>query len=155
MKPKKNPVTKLIGAGVKAAVKATSKKATKPLANPKSGVKVKTAAKQIGNPPNLTKSSEEMYSSASRGGVGKGPLGKSKTARKFNTDAARGKMDVRKPERMPDEPARATVKINTDPTKPKGVFGPLKKKAAAANTPANRAKAANNARALKAANKKK
>ena len=47
------------------------------------------------------------------------------------------------------------VKINTDPTKPKGVFGPLKKKAAAANTPANRAKAKANARGLKAANKKK
>ena len=45
------------------------------------------------------------------------------------------------------------VKINTNPTKPKGVFGPLKKKLAAADTPANRAKATNNARGLKAANK--
>jgi hypothetical protein len=125
MRPKKNPVTKLIGAGVKAAAKAAGKNVkpslkaaqkAKPLATPKSGIKVKTAAKQIGNPPNLTKSTEEMYSSASRGGVGKGPLGKSKTARKFNTNAARGKMDVRKPDRMPDEPARATVKINSAKT---------------------------------------
>lgn len=45
------------------------------------------------------------------------------------------------------------IKINTDPTKPKGVFGPLKKKVEAANTPANRAKAKANARGLKAANK--
>jgi hypothetical protein len=44
------------------------------------------------------------------------------------------------------------VKINTDPAK-KGVFSPLKKKIASANTPANRAKAAAAARALKAANK--
>jgi len=45
------------------------------------------------------------------------------------------------------------VKVNTDPTKPKGVFGPLKRKLAAKNTPANRAKAAAAARALKAANR--
>lgn len=49
--------------------------------------------------------------------------------------------------------AGKTIKINTDPTKPKGVFGPLKKKLAAADTPANRAKAKANARGLKAANK--
>jgi hypothetical protein len=47
IKPKKNPVTKLIGAGVKAAAKAAGKKPSlkaaqkaKPLATPKSGVKV-------------------------------------------------------------------------------------------------------------------
>lgn len=57
MKPKKNPVTKLVAAGVKAAAKATGKKVkpslkaaqkTKPLAEPKSAVKVlprKTAPK--------------------------------------------------------------------------------------------------------------
>lgn len=44
------------------------------------------------------------------------------------------------------------VKINTDPTKT-GIFTPLKKKLASANTPENRAKAAAAARALKAANK--
>ena len=51
------------------------------------------------------------------------------------------------------ERIRNPIKINTNPTKPKGVFGPLKKKLAAADTPANRAKAVNNARGLKAANK--
>lgn len=51
------------------------------------------------------------------------------------------------------ERIRNPIKINTNPTKPKGVFGPLKKKLAAADTPANRAKATNNARGLKAANK--
>jgi hypothetical protein len=44
------------------------------------------------------------------------------------------------------------VKINTDSAR-KGIFSPLKKKMAAADTPANRAKAAAAARALKAANK--
>ena len=52
MKPKKNPITKIIGAGVKAAAKAAGAKPSlkaakkaKPLANPKSGVKVKPPAK--------------------------------------------------------------------------------------------------------------
>ena len=51
MKPKKNIITKVAGAAIKAATKSakpslkTAQKA-KPLANPKSGVKVKPAAKQ-------------------------------------------------------------------------------------------------------------
>jgi hypothetical protein len=44
------------------------------------------------------------------------------------------------------------VTVNTDSAK-KGIFTPLKKKLAAANTPANRAKKAAAARALKAANR--
>jgi hypothetical protein len=44
------------------------------------------------------------------------------------------------------------IKINTDPTKPKGVFGPLKKKIAA-KSPEGRANVRANARGLKAANK--
>lgn len=64
----------------------------------------------------MAKSTEEMLSSASRGGVGRGPLGKAKTARKFSTPAGRDKVDVRQPARMPDEPARGTVKINSAKT---------------------------------------
>ena len=266
-----------------AAKKVAAKTTAKTAQIAKNSVVKKPARKPVGNPPNMTKSTEEMLSSASRGGVGRGSLGKAKTARKFSTSAGRGKMDVRKPARMPDEPARATVKINsakttrvvrvnpkkvtsssrnslgtkkqalpskfekvksevrkqaglenrgakpttrerinrardlqwdkaeksyeasneismtglkstnqgrvvargagkknqrkadairkeatkenfyerirnpikinTNPTKPKGVFGPLKKKLAAADTPANRAKTVNNTRGLKAANK--
>ena len=101
-------------AETRAALKAAKNKP--PLATPKSNVTVKPARKPVGNPPNMTKSTEEMLSSASRGGVGRGSLGKAKTARKFSTSAGRGKMDVRKPARMPDEPARATVKINSAKT---------------------------------------
>jgi hypothetical protein len=42
------------------------------------------------------------------------------------------------------------IKINTDPTKPKGIFGPLKKKIAA-KSPEGRANVKANARGLKAA----
>ena len=56
MKPKKNPVTKLVVAGVKAAAKAAGKKPSlkaaqkaKPLATPKSAVKVKLPAKTKSN----------------------------------------------------------------------------------------------------------
>jgi hypothetical protein len=133
IKPKKNPVTKLVVAGVKAAAKAASKKATKPLANPKSAVKTVAADRSRAskfNQGSLMRTTDAATGAAAR----KGATGVGVT----------GKKGVQPP-----------VKINTDPTKPKGIFGPLKKKAAAANTPANRAKAANNARALKAANKKK
>jgi hypothetical protein len=66
-------------AETRAALKAAKSKP--PLATPKSNVTVKPAAKTVGNPPNPIKANEKMYSSASRGGVGKGPLGKAKDAR--------------------------------------------------------------------------
>lgn len=75
MRPKKNPVTKLIGAGVKAAAKAAGKnvkpslkaaKKAKPLANPKSGVRVKPAAKQQPNKPNETKMVHKINESGGR-----------------------------------------------------------------------------------------
>lgn len=96
-----------------AAKKAAKAAAAKTAQIAKNSVKTKPARKQFGNPPNMAKSTEEMLSSASRGGVGRGPLGKAKTARKFSTPAGRGKVDVRQPARMPDEPGRATVKINS------------------------------------------
>lgn len=75
IKPKKNPVTKLIGAGVKAAAKAAGKnvkpslkaaRKAKPLATPKSGVKVKPAAKQIPNKPDAAKTMFKNDSSRNR-----------------------------------------------------------------------------------------
>jgi len=114
------------GATVAKAVSSTSKakKVVKPLTEPKSAVKTKPAAKQVGNPPNPSKSTEEMISSVSRGGIGRGSLGKAKTARKFSTSAGRGKVDTRQPSRTPDPDARSVgplsyrqIKINTDPTK--------------------------------------
>ena len=73
MKPKKNPVTKIIGAGIKAAAKAAGAKPSlkaaqkaKPLATPKSGVRVKPAAKQKPNKPNATKTMFKNDSSRNR-----------------------------------------------------------------------------------------
>ena len=142
------------GASGRGAVKPTLKGK---LAEPsKNSVKVKPAAKQTGNPFNMAKSRESMLSSASRGGVTKGgSLGKAIDARKVTGITTSKLTPPNKPSRTPDTPAKTTVKINTNPLKSKGIFDPLKKKIAASNTPANRAKAANNARALKAANKKK
>jgi len=182
MKPKKNPVTKLVAAGAKAAAKAVGKKATKPLVNSKSAVKVKPAAKQKPNKPNETKmvykindSGGRAYnkaikeydsmpeagrfgSAAERQAMGieimsKAPVGRkvSITGKKLNQAEARKATTPKNINTA--NPFANRVKINTDPTKPKGVFSPLKKKAAAANTPANRAKAKANARGLKAANK--
>jgi hypothetical protein len=172
MKPKKNPVTKIIGAGVKAAAKAAGAKPSlkaaqkaKPLANPKSGVRVKPAAKTKPAPINTAKMSEKTYKSMgryenkqydARFPEPQYDVGKTRDMRIYNSKNPSASSKASRPVQSPANPDfRPRVKINTDPTKPKGIFGPLKKKAAAANTPANRAKAANNARALKAANKKK
>ena len=102
-------------------------------------VRVKPAAKQIGNRPNPSQADEQMISSISRGGVG-GPLGKAKTKRTFNSSANKGKPDARTPMRTPAQGNRGaftydTVKINST----------IKSKTA------DQAKA--NARGLKAANK--
>ena len=80
-------VAKGVGRAVKKVIKPASKtkKVTK-LAEPKSNVRVKPAAKQVGNPPNQSKALEEMISSVSRGSIRQGgPAGKAKTTRKFNS----------------------------------------------------------------------
>ena len=76
MKPKKNPVTKIIGAGVKAAAKAAGAKPSlkaaqkaKPLANPKSAVKVKGAAKSKPNKPDAAKINYKENSTRGRAGA--------------------------------------------------------------------------------------
>jgi hypothetical protein len=96
--PKKNPAvvaaiaTALKVAKAAKAAKTVSSAAKKPVvkvqpkpnaktANPNSNVKVKPAAKPRGNPSNDTKAWESVLSSASRGGVGSGSLGKAKDVR--------------------------------------------------------------------------
>ena len=111
----------IVGAGAK-DVHPTYK--TGALSTPKSGVSVKPAAKQIGNPPNNTKAWESVLSSASRGGIGS-TMGKLKDAR-----VAQSK----------------TIKIGG------GTLGPLKKQIADAK-PLSKAETKANARGLKAANK--
>lgn len=168
-------------AATKKLVKEAAKK--KPLANPKSGVRVKSAAKQQPNKPNETKmvykindsggraynkaikeynsmpESGRFGSAAERQAMGieimsKAPVGRkvSITGKKLNQAEARKATTPKNINTA--NPFANRVKINTDPTKPKGIFGPLKKKAAAANTPANRAKAQANVRGLKVANKR-
>lgn len=63
----------------KESYRASVKRGT--YATPKSGVKVKPAAKQVGNPRNDVKALESYYSSISRGGAGAGPAGKARDAR--------------------------------------------------------------------------
>jgi hypothetical protein len=60
---------------------AFAKKNPGKLMEPKSAVKVKPAAKQVGNPRNDVKARENYYSSISRGGAGAGPAGKAKDTR--------------------------------------------------------------------------
>jgi hypothetical protein len=71
-------------AATKKLVKEAAKK--KPLTTPKSNVKVKPAAKQVGNPPNTAKSiSSKIDSVARAGGAGRGPAGKAKDSRVGNS----------------------------------------------------------------------
>ena len=72
----------------KKAFKEIAKK--KPLATPKSAVRVKPPAKTVGNPPNNIKAWESVLSSASRGGVGR-TMGKTKDARVANSKKPTGK----------------------------------------------------------------
>lgn len=68
------------------ALKAASgTKSTRPYRDVVESVKVKSARKQVGNPPNLAKAESRQVESAARGGVGKGPLGKRKDARVFTS----------------------------------------------------------------------
>ena len=71
--PKKSPITKIIGAGVKAAAKAAGAKPSlkaaqkaKPLANPKSAVRVKGAAKSKPNKPDAAKLNYKKNSTRGR-----------------------------------------------------------------------------------------
>ena len=150
MKPKKNPVTKLIGAGAKIAAKAAGKKVkpslkaaqkAKPLANPKSAVRVKPAAKQKPNKPNEKKTFAKVDDSMGRAYERSikdynamseaGRFGSYAEAKANATDIATSTQIGRKtgiaikklteaekrmastPKRRPSNPARTTVKINS------------------------------------------
>ena len=150
MKPKKNPVTKLIGAGAKIAAKAAGKKVkpslkaaqkAKPLANPKSAVRVKPAAKQKPNKPNEKKTFAKVDDSMGRAYERSikdynampeaGRFGSAAEAKANATDIATSTQIGRKtgiaikklteaekrmastPKRRPSNPARTTVKINS------------------------------------------
>ena len=76
-------------AEAKAAVKAAAK--NKPLANPKSAVRVKPPKKTIGNPPNVARAESRMIESVARGGGVKGPTGKKRDTRVFNSKKPTGK----------------------------------------------------------------
>jgi hypothetical protein len=75
------------GGGARGVRSASGKGRVKPtlkkkLAEPsKNSVKVKPAAKTVGNPRNDTKALENYYSSISRGGGWLGPAGKAKDTR--------------------------------------------------------------------------
>ena len=161
------------------AKKAAKTVAAKTTQIAKNSVKVKPAAKPKPNKPDAAKTQFKNDSSRTRASDramkeyeknvirhGERPTDPS-FGSKLGERAALNTKLKRKPN-LPSKPAaikkdatkenfyeriRNPIKINTNPTKPKGVFGPLKKKLAAADTPANRAKATNNARGLKAANK--
>ena len=150
IKPKKNPVTKLIGAGAKIAAKAAGKKVkpslkaaqkAKPLANPKSAVRVKPAAKQKPNKPNEKKTFAKVDDSMGRAYERSikdynampeaGRFGSAAEAKANATDIATSTQIGRKtgiaikklteaekrmastPKRRPSNPARTTVKINS------------------------------------------
>ena len=74
---------------VKKAIKNAKK--AKPLAEPKSAVKVKPPAKTKPAPPNMAKAEEQLYSTMSRGGSGS--LVKKRIPRIFNSknESASGK----------------------------------------------------------------
>lgn len=77
---------------------------------PKSTVRVKPAAKTVGNPPNETKAWEDYIGSVSRGAPASGrSAGKSKTARVFNSKVAK------KTVRPVKEPARTPTPDNRPP----------------------------------------
>jgi hypothetical protein len=94
---------------------------TKPVAQqaPKKNVKVKPAAKPVGNPVNQEKSIESMISSVSRGGLKTGgTLGKGRDHRVANSKKLNWEPNQQK---ILDEMAAMkktkTVKVNSNPVK--------------------------------------
>jgi hypothetical protein len=103
-------------AAVKVGLKAVEKKTASQVI---SHVKVKPAARTTGNPPDQGKSLERLYSSASRGGVGKGPLGKARDARVANSKKLNWEPSERQTlDAIQATTKRPTIKINSAP-KPK------------------------------------
>ena len=106
---------KVATTAVKASNAAKTAKATKTLATPKSAVKVKPAAKPVGNPVNQEKSLESMFSSASRGGLKTGgTLGKGRDHRVANSKQLKWEPNSRKVlDEISAMKKTKTVKINS------------------------------------------
>jgi hypothetical protein len=163
MKPKKNPITKIIGAGVKAAAKAAGAKPSlkaaqkaKPLATPKSGVRVKSAAKQKPNKPNESKyiykvnetrnraynkavkeyesmpEAGRFGSAAEKDGMASEASNSARISRKMSIASKKYKAPeasgATTPKRRPEYPARTTVKINSAKSVRLRKVSPKKKK---------------------------
>jgi cell pole-organizing protein PopZ len=121
------PVPIIVGAAAAVAARFAAKKAAQELAKKaakaaatktaqvaNNSVKTKAAAKQVGNPPNNTKAWEDYIGSVSRGAPGRGPAGKAKATRVANSKIAKKTVpSAKEPARIPEVPARATVKINS------------------------------------------
>ena len=75
-------------------------------------VKLKPAAKPIGNPLNEEKAMESMLSSASRGGIGR-QLGKSKDFRVANSKKLQPKLNQQK--LINEAKKKPPIKINSNP----------------------------------------
>ena len=89
-------VAKKLASRAAGGIVGTGAKSVNPVyKNIGSSVKVKPAAKQIGNPLNEEKAMESMLSSASRGGIGK-QLGKSKDFRVANSKKLQPKLNQQK-----------------------------------------------------------
>ena len=107
-------------AGWNTAAKANYRAQVKREANAvaKNSVKTKPAAKPVGNPPNDTKAWENYIDSVSRGAPARGgSAGKAKARRVANSKIAKKTVPpAKEPSRIPEVPARATVKINSAKT---------------------------------------
>lgn len=111
--------TTMAKAGWNSAAKANYRAQVKREADAiaKNSVKTKPAAKQVGNPPNNTKAWEDYIGSVSRGAPGRGPAGKAKATRVANSKVAKKEVpSAKEPARIPEVPARGTVRINSAKT---------------------------------------
>lgn len=104
-----------VGRAAKAAITAAkTTKVVKTLAEPKSAVRVKPAAKTMGNPPNPTKAWEEHISSISRAGRLVNSAGKAKTKRvQKSKPTGKTVRDAKQPARIPFSNAEKTIVINS------------------------------------------
>jgi len=95
---------------VKSAKKAAERAKTNKIQ--KNSVKLKPAAKQIGNIFNEEKAIQSMFSSASRGGIGR-TLGKARDSRLINTKKLKQKLNQEKLINESKSKVKPTIKINS------------------------------------------
>jgi hypothetical protein len=102
---------------VKSAKKAAERAKTNKIQ--KNSVKLKPAAKQIGNIFNEEKAIQSMLSSASRGGIGR-KLGKARDSRLINTKKLKQKLNQEKFINEAKSKVKPTIKINSSIPKKRG-----------------------------------